>query len=152
MIRCLRWPVLMGLLGLATAGCSPTTGSVSGKVTFEGKDLPVGTVIFHPEKGTPVSGSIFEGKYTVEKVPLGEAKVGITVPAPAPASFGPPGAKVGREKMMPPKGAPVPPGFDPTKGNTMAVVKIPTLYGDAGTTPLKYTVVAGKQEKDFDLK
>lgn len=146
----------MGFFALAAAGCGPSAGSVSGNITFEGKGIPVGTVVFVPANGADVSGSIYEGKYLVDKVPPGEAKVFITVPTSEPAAGGMPafaqGAKIGWEKKGPPKGAPVPEGFDPSKVDKLPNVKIPAQYTDAATTPLKYTVVIGKQEKDFELK
>src|SRR5262245_47283891 len=152
MARSLRWTFLLGFAGLAAAGCGPSTGTVSGKVTFEGKDLPMGSINFVPEKGNAKTGAIQDGKYTVDEVPLGEAKVTITVPMAVagggPFSKGGPPAGKG----IVPKDVQVPQGFDPSKANMASSVKIPQQYADGSTTPLKYTVVSGKQTKDFDLK
>lgn len=152
MIRSVRWTFLFGLVALTAAGCGPSTGSVSGNVTFEGAGIPMGNITFVPPKGDSVPGTIQDGKYYVENVPLGEATVTVSVPM-AIAGGGPPGkGGPGWEKKGPPKDAPVPAGFDPSKANKASTVKIPAQYGDAKTTPLKYTVIAGKQTKDFEIE
>jgi hypothetical protein len=56
---------------LAVTGCGKKTGEVSGTVTFKGKPLPMGKIVFSDGKRSG-SGDIFEGKYTVEKAPAGD--------------------------------------------------------------------------------
>ena len=156
MMNGIRTAVVFGCLALAAAGCGggPPTATVSGNITFEGKGLPAGNVLFVPAKGgANVSGSIADGQYTVENVPVGDMKVVITVLTQASVGGGPfAGKGVGWEKKGPPKGAPIPEGFDPKKANAPVTVKIPAQYSDPDKTPLNYTVIAGKQQKDFEIK
>src|SRR5690606_911968 len=63
MMRNLLW-VVPGFLSLLLAGCGgesgPPTASVKGKVSLDGKPLPIGTVMFRPEKGPIASGVVDE--------------------------------------------------------------------------------------------
>src|SRR6516165_7184488 len=60
------------------AGCGKPKGSVSGKVTYQGKPLTAGMVTFSPEKGAAVNSPIDgEGNYRVENVPVGTAKISV---------------------------------------------------------------------------
>lgn len=56
-------------------GCGGGKGTVTGKVTVDGKPLPSGRISFVPSKGQGVGGEIKDGQYTVEKVPVGSVKV-----------------------------------------------------------------------------
>lgn len=72
-------------LGIATlAGCggvddAPVTVTVTGTVTFDGKPLPTGEIIFRPADGSgrADAGSIKDGQYTLECT-LGGKAVTIT--------------------------------------------------------------------------
>jgi hypothetical protein len=50
-------------------------GKVSGTVTFAGKPLPSGRVIFHLDNGQFVGSRIKDGKYAIDSVPVGDFKV-----------------------------------------------------------------------------
>ena len=55
------------LLAAATVGCGQSV-TVSGKVRFDGKPLPEGSIRFFPAKGTPGDGAaakIVEGDYLI---------------------------------------------------------------------------------------
>jgi hypothetical protein len=69
---------LMALAILGTSGCAPSTGSVSGTVTYKGKNLPYGRVLFVCADGTVVSGRInTDGTYTIPQAPVGLARVAV---------------------------------------------------------------------------
>jgi hypothetical protein len=54
------------------------TGTVEGKVTFDGKPLAKGKVVFHPQKGKPIEADIDEdGNYMAKDVPVGKTPVTI---------------------------------------------------------------------------
>ena len=81
---CLATGIAASLLAL-TAGCGkPSTGEVSGKVTFRGEPVSSGTIAFIGADGRVTSAMIEGGSYQLAKVPLGPAR--ITVFA-APASM-----------------------------------------------------------------
>ena len=53
-------------------------GVVSGRVLYQGQPLTAGVVIFHPEKGAPVTGQVFEdGIYQIKKLPVGNYKIAV---------------------------------------------------------------------------
>lgn len=83
--------VLPGLLGcalgaalVALVGCGEsgsTKSRVSGTITYEGKPVEKGIVQFEPQsnKGTPASGAITNGNYSVVGVEIGKYKVTVSV-------------------------------------------------------------------------
>ena len=84
------WARVIGVSWLALAllvflvGCgSNATGSVSGKVTFEGKPVVFGSVTILGSDKKTRSGTIDkDGHFTVEKVAVGEAHIGVISPNP----------------------------------------------------------------------
>jgi hypothetical protein len=142
--RALRsgWPVLLFLL----AGCS-SKGTVTGKITYQGKPLPVGTVVFVPEQGgQAITSDIRDGEYKIVKISPGPVKIAIDTPAPSgqsnqfiqqmmqkQASFG-----KSSEESNKPDQAPKP-------------VPVPKKYHDPDTSGLRYTVKGGSQVYDIDL-
>lgn len=84
--------LVLGLVIFST-GCGGGGGaSVSGSVSFNGQPLDKGQISFVPSdgKGSPVSGTISGGKFSVAKVPVGKCKVVISsmLAGPAPSSMG----------------------------------------------------------------
>jgi hypothetical protein len=140
------WPLLL----LPLMGCS-SAGTVTGKVTFQGKPLPAGTVIFVPEKGGGAFRSeIFNGDYKVEKVPSGPVKIAVTTPS----SSTPPMDYI--MKMRPPAEVlqKVAPGKSPedfTKQPPPQTEPIPKKFSDPDTSGLTYTVKGGSQVFDINL-
>jgi hypothetical protein len=132
---------------LAVVGCGKSSGTVSGKVTLDGKPVPGGSINFAclNEDGqvqTARSASIDkDGSYLVAKIPEGPVKITIQGP--------PHGVPPEALKRMRSRGGPGP-------GRTMRIaegepVDIPTRYTDEKTTDLTYTVVGGNQEHDIAL-
>lgn len=146
MQRLLLPAIAAGLVALS--GCGPSAGSIQGKVTYKGKDLPSGTVTFLGASNDVVSAPIaLDGTYTIPKVSLGLAKVTVSVPVPPSV---PGGMKMDPAKM---KG-----GADPTGGTgtppTAPVgprVKIPDLYQNPETSKLTFEVKPGSQSHDIKL-
>ena len=125
--------VLFLLAAIAlSGGCGGSgAGEVSGTVTYDGKIVEQGTISFVPADGSgPTSGAaITDGKYSVQKVPVGKAKVTIE------------GVKsTGKKKM-----------YDDPKAPLVQTSEdyIPAKYNK--TTELLYEVKSGLQTKDFEL-
>jgi hypothetical protein len=74
MIRVLGKPFFLVCLTafVATSGCGRKTGEVSGTVTFKGKPLPAGKIVFSDGKGRTGTGNIVDGQYTVAGAPVGD--------------------------------------------------------------------------------
>jgi hypothetical protein len=75
--RTRRWGrplILWVLLSLALSGCGSKVGSVSGKVTYQGKPLSSGLVIFVDKDGkvSEPAGIQVDGSYTADNVPVGQ--------------------------------------------------------------------------------
>lgn len=120
---------------VALAGCSRTTGTVTGVVSVSGQPVSGGGVTFHPlEKGPSAVGTIGpDGRYalavgTAGGLPPGEYRVTVV-------------------------GYPELPPWDHSKGAPPAPPVIThAKYGDLATTTLVRTVAAGPNEFDFDLE
>jgi hypothetical protein len=148
--RCFGWLLCLCAI-LLTAGCGGK-GAVSGKVLYQGKPVPAGTVSFVLEGGGVVSSLIGEdGSYTIQNVPSGTVKITVET-----ASARPPSAQEGRG----PK-APKAPEFmmkyskekDPKAAERgKRYVPIPEQYSDPARSNLTYVVKSGKQEHDIDMK
>src|SRR5205823_10761702 len=71
--------VLSLVLLFGVIGCSKS-GTVTGKVTYDGKVVAVGTIQFIPEggKGKAVIAEISKGEYKAEKVPPGPCTVTVS--------------------------------------------------------------------------
>lgn len=87
--------VLVGIVG-----CGGGKGDVSGKVTVDGKPLPMGNVVFIPTGGGPAVSAPLdaEGHYTAYGVLSGENKVSLDLAAIKSSSAGS-GPKTGSEAM-----------------------------------------------------
>ncbi|MEN6450531.1 MAG: hypothetical protein ABFC96_08580 [Thermoguttaceae bacterium] len=119
------------------SGChAPTTGDVSGKLTFRGKPLARGTISFISNNGGIVaSGNLEKGRYTVVKAPVGPCKIAVQVHQ-APLRIWMP------DPNQPNQDPPPDPDFVP----------IPPRYQDFDESGLTYTVTAGQHTYDIDLK
>jgi hypothetical protein len=142
----------LAVLILCQAGCLKSTArtTVSGKVTFQGKPVPAGTVsFFATDKRTSLAVINADGTYSMGDAPVGD--VTITVQTPPRGMAGrlsgttkpPPGMKMPEEMIPKDQPAIV---TDPSKW-----VELPKKYADVQSSPLKYTVKAGPQEHDIEL-
>jgi len=74
-------PVALGLaIGVVVSGCSKKSGMdtapVSGKVTYRGKAVPTGTVMFVPDAGPAATGEIgADGSYKLTTYATGDGAV-----------------------------------------------------------------------------
>src|SRR5438128_4740129 len=69
----------LALVLLCFVGCGePPTGTVTGRVVFDGQPIPMGTIQFVNDKGTVANGSIRDGEYRVERVPVGATTIVVT--------------------------------------------------------------------------
>jgi hypothetical protein len=137
----------------AVAGCGGSTGTVTGSVTYQGRPLKGGTVMFTPAGGgtSPVAVIINEdGSYTAEKVPVGEATITVDTAFLRP----PPGGGMGGSpKYEPPKeaqGSNYKPPSD-LGANARRYVPIPAKYANPAASGLTYKVTSGSQKHDIPL-
>jgi hypothetical protein len=94
------WLGALVLTALGAVGCSSTPAGVipavpaAGTVTYKGKPLEQGQLQFLPEQGSPASGSIENGKFTLSTYSEGDGavpgkhKVGITSTKEVPSKRG----------------------------------------------------------------
>jgi len=175
--RVLALGVLVAFL-TSLVGCGAPKGTISGIVSFKGKPIPAGTVIFASEDGkTLVNAQIgSDGSYKIEKCPVGNVKIAVQ-PFEAPAmnaAGGGPGRKdmgvnmpTGPNNELNPKGKKdskdasqgsgilgPPPGtiFNPNDPSLKdKSVIIPAKYKDVNSTTLTYTVKSGSQTYNFEV-
>jgi len=137
---------LLVALPILTAGCATKpTAVVSGKVTYRGRPLPVGTVMFLTSDNKILSGEIKgDGDYSVPHVPPGEVKISVSVPSPNTLKP--------QQKGMYGKAGDNP--TDESQAKALPkVIKIPDEYANAATSNLKYTVTTeAAQTYNIELK
>jgi len=125
---------------LLASGCGPNVARapVAGKVNYNGKPLPIGSVAF-VNGNTVTTGSIQNGQYNVPNVAVGENQISVTTP-PAPG--------MGQDKQMKQK----------VEGKSLTTeqvksVTIPAKYARPESSGLTYTATAEKnQTYDIELK
>jgi hypothetical protein len=158
---CVAVPILLASL----AGCGQESATVTGKVTYQGKALKGGTVAYILA-GSPGGTSQIkdDGSYEIQNLKPGAYKILVETESllPRPGSFGPKSSQGDMKKTMsPPPGANIPEGYKPMnivdseaaqKENAKKYVKIPLNFGKVDETPLQYSVVAGPQTFDIELK
>ncbi len=131
-------PAGVALLVLAATGCGGR-GDVSGKVTYKGKPLVWGTVLFEGSDRTFKQGNIgSDGTYTIRGLATGEAWVAVSSINPTSPDF----------QTRLPSRAPRP--------NRSAGVNgwfpIPQKYDTPFTSGLTYPIKRGPNEIDIELK
>jgi hypothetical protein len=127
--------VAMALLAVTAVGCGSSAGTVTGKVTFQGEPITIGTIAFIGPTGKVVSATIQDGAYTASDVETGLATITVTSHEPSPMMHPPTGPKPGE---------PAPP--------PLKYVPIPERYSNAKRSGVTYTVRPGKQTYDVALK
>ncbi len=126
---------------LFVSGCGSKQGGAFGRVTYKGKELTHGTVVFHGKNGIPVNAAIDgSGNYEVKGVAAGETMVTVVQlpkdhksPAELRKEYEAAGKKMSPELFAPPKSL------------------IPVRYNNAETSNLKVTITSGKVNFDIPL-
>jgi hypothetical protein len=142
----------LGFVVLAS-GCS-SHASVSGKVTYQGRTLNGGTVLFASTqgKGSETATIGEDGTYSFARIPTGPVKISVETKTAQPAT----GKNAPPPNMQPPKGVPLPSGAQSgVYGQSQKKVKvelIPEHFGDPEKSGATYTVVSGSQTHNIDLK
>ena len=123
-------------LTLPLLGCGPDVIEVSGKVTFKGRPLSSGSVIFVGQDGQPkVSAIAKDGSYLIKNAPIGPVKIGVASHLTVPPGLNPLG------KATSPGGHP--------KDDTE---KIPERYKLPENSGLTCPVERGSHTFNIDLK
>jgi hypothetical protein len=143
--RTKRLRALLLLLGaLALAGCGPRTGTVSGKVTLDGRPLTEGdhTVTFLGEDGSVTSCAVEpDGGYVLRGVPSGRVRITVhSFPSARQLWIAP--AEGGGMKAVGGAAAPA---------KTGQAGGAPERYKDPEQSPLRYDVRPGSQTFDIEL-
>jgi hypothetical protein len=129
----------------ALTGCGAAKGTITGEVKYNGKALSAGQVTFYSESdGKQVQAAgIKGGFYTIADFPAGPVRITVQ-------TFPPPTKDVKLSKEL----AIVPPGasLDDLSRPRGEFVRIPPTYAKAASTDLRYTVTAGQQTHDIELK
>jgi hypothetical protein len=150
-----QWLVISAVTGLTVAGCGGEKASerakVHGKVTYKGKPMTFGSVLFMPVETPkdgpmePASGTIgADGTYELTSpeggAVLGEHKVIVYAVEPtAPAAAAQPSAKDALSAA-------------PAQANMKSLKNlIPNKYAAPDTTPLTRKVEAGENTIDLEL-
>lgn len=131
--------LLIAVVGLAAAGCSQRgTGNVTGKVTYKGKPLASGSVIFTTPDAPAVPANINEdGTFACANVLEGTAAVAVISPNDTSEA---------RETAAQKPGIAMEPAkFDPKKW-----FPIPAKYGQ--NSPLTFDVKAGENTFNIELR
>jgi hypothetical protein len=67
------------------------TGSLEGKITFKGKPVAKGKILFHPAKGKAIEAKIkADGTYAAKAVPAGKVRVSFKDVPGLPAKYSSP--------------------------------------------------------------
>lgn len=164
------------VLGIVSAGCGPSKGSVTGKVTLDGTPLKGGRVDFVNNSGGSSATAELndDGTYTVDSLTAGEYSVTVTTeylnagsttggggpmnmrpgggPPMMPPTGGPPKGGPPKDTKMPSK-ADMPEGYKASSPGDARkkYVKIPGKYADTAQSGLTFTSPGGNQTHDIPL-
>jgi hypothetical protein len=147
-----RFVFVLVFAGLASSGCGGglQIGQVTGRVTFGGKNVPGGIIMFHPANGPTAVGDIRnDGTYTLTTIKPGDGAIigmhRVTIQS----------TRVGSGQLVEPK------RFEDelnkgTSGNKILVPGkvewlVPQRYSQLDTTDLRATVQLGSQTIDFAI-
>jgi hypothetical protein len=148
------------------AGCKKPVGTVTGKVTYQGKQLKAASISFISTDGSRsyAAGIRDDGTYYIPDLEGGTYKVCVDTEflKPPITAMGPgmkqPATK-DKDKFGPPPGANVPEGYTPSSpaaaqqaASAKKYVAIPPKYADKDQTDLTYTFSGGNQTYDIELK
>ena len=150
-----RWlPLILAVLIMTMAGCT-SKGNVTGKVTFKGKPMPGGSVVFFGPSGSGGGSAPInpvDGTYSIENLPTGELKVAVE-PYGKPERAPQPGMGSKEPKNTgPPKDINMPPEMAKQyekKSTGAKHVLVPEQYTKPDTSGFKVTVKAGTTTFDI---
>ena len=135
---------------LLLAGCGgpsrPATVPVSGRVTYQGKPVPLGQIVFYPEKGRPAMGSIGpNGSYRLTTFVAGDSAIPgrYRVTIQATRTIGGGTRPKGLEEELH--------GVGRSSAKTVTEWLVPETYARQEATPLKAEVKPGSNTINFDL-
>jgi hypothetical protein len=133
---------------LVGCGSGKKNTTLTGKVLYNGNPVTGGQMAFYPAEGGGIPVTIAsDGTYTAVGLPPGEVTVTVETESINPnrkvPTYGGPGRQGGVVSPMP-QGA--------NTGSSGTYVKIPEKYAKKETTDLKFSVEAGDQTKDIELK
>jgi hypothetical protein len=127
------------------------TGTVTGTIKSQGKEIPRGLMTFVPDKGEPKSFAIINGKYESGPIPTGSYRVMIVLNELAMQQGIGAGSEGGQGNIG--EGLGAGDGKAPPKASTKNAKKfyIDAKYGAVETSGLTFTVEPGANTYDADL-
>jgi hypothetical protein len=153
--------LLVPALAVLVAGCGTgnpnAPGNVSGSVSYKGKPVTGGSVQFVAADGAAYVGSIgSDGTYAISDVAAGEMVVVVETESINPKlgeneGKGPQAKRYEGVSQQPPPGGRANEGPNSTAANSPKYMKIPEKYGKKNTSPLTYTVKAGRNVHSIEL-
>jgi hypothetical protein len=146
-----RAGIWAAFLFLAASGCA-AKGTITGRVTYDGKPLTGGSVIFLDSADRAHPGPIdSQGNYRIENVPVGEVKIALNVTEGLPAMPG--GGGRGAMRWGPPGGQ-APAGLNVGTGEAKSGPKkalVSERFKSPEQSGLRYMVISGPQTHNLDL-
>ena len=141
------WILVVGLC-LLPLGCG-SSGTISGKVFYNGRVMPGGTIMFVAEgnRGTVTTTIEKDGSYRAVKVPPGLTKIAVRPHPPPPARN-----EMGDKKAFLPSDAQSKTTEQSETNKAQETLWIPEQYGDPGKSGLTLQVTGGAQEFDIKLE
>jgi hypothetical protein len=138
--------VLLFLAFGAVVGCGKPSAPVAGTVTYKGKPLAYGHVIFFTSDGLSSTAEIqSDGTYAAPRVMVGDAKVAVSAVDPKLLEDG---KKAVEDMRARGTGAFKPPRIDDEK----KYFRLPSAYGDPNQSGITYKVVPGDNKFNIELK
>jgi hypothetical protein len=139
---------------LAVTGCgSSATGSLSGRVTYQGKTVASGSVLAIGADGIPNHGKIaLDGSYSITGLPSGPVKLAVNSPPPLTDAqkAAVAGGRVDRARRAGNESAanaPIEQTADPKLW-----FAIPAKYGDPNTSGKEATLKSGSNTLNIELE
>ena len=139
----------VGFFMIGLCGCSGGVGNLVGKVSYKGKTVASGAVIAVGPDGVARYGKIEpDGSYRIDAIPVGEVKLAVNSPNPAPdpdkLRVSAPGAKRGGREQQDPITAT--PTSDPKLW-----FEIPAELGDVTRSGITTKIKRGDNPHNIEL-